>query len=239
MAKQMAAAAGVDTEYGGIGYHGDVAFNDPPISRWFRIWAEEMRQSTTRVVALGDDSMVVQSIGCAVGPPELIPPMGVTIGMRAILSAWKLRFYLDGGEPRRATFRNTLPGEPSAFYPSTLLQGHPDCIVHTDEAKARPIIPSFILMPPLRFGLAGYGAWGKYHAQVIQSTPECQLTAVCLGTSASRDAAAKETGAQVFSSPEELLAAADVDVIDIVAPNYVHEELSCTRRPFAAAFNLL
>ena len=138
----MLAAGGVDTCYGGIGYHGHVAFNDPPVSRWFRISADEMRQSTTRVVALGDDSIVVQSIGSAGGSSESIPPMAVTIGMREILSARKLRFYLAGGERHRAIFRITLLGEPSSFYPSTLLQGHPDCIVHTDEATARPIIPS-------------------------------------------------------------------------------------------------
>ncbi len=142
MAKQMAAAGGVDTCYGGIGYHGHVAFNDPPISRWFRVSVEEMRQSTTRVVALGDDSIVVQSIHCAGGSSELIPPMAVTIGMREILASRRLRLYLAGGERHRAIFRITLLGEPSAFYPSTLLQGHPDCVVHTDEATARPIVAS-------------------------------------------------------------------------------------------------
>lgn len=80
--------------------------------------------------------------------------------------------------------------------------------------------------PTLRFGLAGYGAWGKYHAQAIRSTPDCELTAVCSATSTSRDAAAKETGASVFSSLDELLASANVDVVDIVAPNYLHEEMA-------------
>ena len=140
MAKAMAAAGGIDTCYGGIGYHGHVAFNDPPISRWFRVSVEEMRESTTRVVALGDDSIVVQSIGCAGGSSELIPPMAVTIGMREILAARRLRLYLAGGERHRAIFRITLLEEPSAYYPSTLLQGHPDCIVHTDEATAQPIV---------------------------------------------------------------------------------------------------
>src|SRR5215472_11045982 len=142
MAARMASAGGVDTCYGGIGYHGHVAFNDPPISRWFRISIDEMRASTTRVVALGEDSIVIQSVNCAGGSSELIHPMAVTIGMREILSARRLRLYLAGGERHRAIFRITLLGEPSAFYPSTLLQGHPDCIIHTDEATAQPIVPS-------------------------------------------------------------------------------------------------
>ncbi len=140
--EKMRAAGGVDTCYGGIGYHGHVAFNEPPISRWYQISAEEMRNSTTRVVALGDDSIVVQSIGSAGGSSQMIPPMAVTIGMREILAARRIRLFLRGGERNRAIFRITLLAEPTAYYPSTLLQGHPDCIVHTDEATARPIVPS-------------------------------------------------------------------------------------------------
>jgi glucosamine-6-phosphate deaminase len=142
MSEQMRAAGGVDTCYGGIGYHGHIAFNEPPISRWFQISADEMRSSTTRVVALGDDSIVVQSIGSAGGSSQMIPPMAVTIGMREILSARRIRLFMSGGERHRAIFRITLLAEPTAYYPSTLLQGHSDCIVHTDEATARPIVPS-------------------------------------------------------------------------------------------------
>lgn len=80
---------------------------------------------------------------------------------------------------------------------------------------------------PIHFALAGYGAWGKYHAQAIRSTPGCELTAICAATGASREAASSETGARAFSSLQELLANSDVDAVDIVAPNYMHEELAC------------
>jgi glucosamine-6-phosphate deaminase len=136
------AAGGIDTCYGGIGYHGHVAFNEPPISRWRRITPQEMRESLTRVVVLGDDSIVVQSINCSGGSCESVPPMAVTIGMRDILSAKHIRMFLAGGERHRAVLRITCLGEATADYPSTLLQGHPDCIVHTDHATARPILPS-------------------------------------------------------------------------------------------------
>lgn len=142
MAQAIESAGGVDTCYGGIGYHGHVAFNDPPLSRWFRVSVDEMRRSKTRVVALGDDSIVVQSINCAGGSSELIPPMAVTIGMSEILSSRKIRLFLAGGERHRAIFRLTLLDDPTVDYPSTLLQDHPDCILHTDEATARPIEPA-------------------------------------------------------------------------------------------------
>jgi glucosamine-6-phosphate deaminase len=151
ISEAIAAAGGVDTCFGGIGYHGHVAFNEPPISRWFRISAEEMRESRTRVVISGDDSIVVQSINFCGGSPDLIPPMGVTLGMKDILASRKIRLFLAGGERHRAVFRMTLLADPTSDYPSTLLQGHPDCILHTDEPTARPIDAAMKwIIPPQR-----------------------------------------------------------------------------------------
>jgi glucosamine-6-phosphate deaminase len=130
---------GADCCFGGIGYHGHVAFNEPVISRWHRIGMDEMRNSLTRVVTLGDDSIVVQSINSAGGSSQAIPPMAVTCGMRDILAARKIRLYCAGGERHRTIFRIAVAGEPSADYPVTLVQGHADAEVITDEATARPV----------------------------------------------------------------------------------------------------
>jgi len=140
ISEQMARGGGIDACFGGIGYHGHVAFNDPPISRWYKVSVEEMRQSLTRVVTLGDDSIVVQSIPCAGGDSTAIPPMAVTLGMRDILAARRIRLYCAAGERHRAIFRRAVAGEVSADYPVTLVQGHPDAEVITDEATAQPIV---------------------------------------------------------------------------------------------------
>jgi glucosamine-6-phosphate deaminase len=142
ISEKMRALGGIDNCFGGIGYHGHVAFNDPPISRWYKISPSQMRDSLTRIVALGDDSIVIQSINSSGGSSDLIPPMAVTLGFRDILASRKIRLFLAGGERHRAVFRITLLGDPTSDYPSTLLQGHPDCVVHTDEATARPIHPT-------------------------------------------------------------------------------------------------
>jgi glucosamine-6-phosphate deaminase len=139
MQARMDSVGGVDFCYGGIGYHGHVAFNDPPISRWHTMSVDALRESRTRVVTLGGDSIVVQSIGCAGGDPESIPPMAVTLGMREILAARKIRLYCAGGERHRAVFRRAVAGEVTVAYPATLVQGHPDAEVITDEATAAPI----------------------------------------------------------------------------------------------------
>jgi len=131
---------GIDVCYGGIGYHGHVAFNEPPISRWYRISVDQLRTSLTRVVVLGDDSIVVQSIHCSGGNSSAIPPMAVTLGLKDILASRKIRLYCAAGERHRAVFRITVAGEVSTDFPSTLIQGHPDAEVLTDEATAAPIV---------------------------------------------------------------------------------------------------
>ncbi|MBM3724672.1 MAG: hypothetical protein FJW40_04500 [Acidobacteria bacterium] len=133
------AQGGVDACFGGIGYHGHVAFNEPPLSRWCRIGVDELRESLTRVVVLGSDSILVQSINCAGGSAAAIPPMAVTLGMRDILASRRLRLYCAGGERHRTVFRITLAGDVMVEYPSTLVQGHPGALVITDETTARPV----------------------------------------------------------------------------------------------------
>lgn len=137
--EKMRAIGGIDVCYGGVGYHGHVAFNEPPISRWHKIGVEQLRESLTRVVALGDDSIVIQSIHSAGGNSAAIPPMAVTLGMRDILAARKIRLYCTAGERHRAIFRIAVAGEVTTDYPVTLIQEHADAIVHTDEATAQPI----------------------------------------------------------------------------------------------------
>ena len=81
----------------------------------------------------------MQSIGSAGGSAAAIPPMAVTLGMRDILAARKVRLYCAGGARHSAVFRIAVGGEVSVDYPATLLQGHPDAVIHTDEATAHPI----------------------------------------------------------------------------------------------------
>ena len=137
--EKLERAGGADCCFGGVGYHGHVAFNEPPISRWSKVSVEELRGSLTRVLTLGDDSIVVQSIHSAGGNSHAIPPMAVTCGMRDILASRKIRLYCAAGERHRAVFRIAVAGDVTSDYPVTLVQGHADAEVCTDAATARPI----------------------------------------------------------------------------------------------------
>jgi glucosamine-6-phosphate deaminase len=139
VSEKIREVGGIDCCYGGIGYHGHVAFNEPPISRWRRVSIEELRNSVTRVLVLGDDSIVVQSIHSSGGSSAAIPPMAVTLGMKDILASRRIRLYCASGERHRAVFRIAVAGEVSTDYPVTLVQGHPDAEVLTDMATAQPI----------------------------------------------------------------------------------------------------
>lgn len=92
-------------------------------------------------------------------------------------------------------------------------------------------------MKTLGFGLIGYGAWGKCHAQAIRETSGCELRAVAAASEASRKAASEETSAEVYADYRELVSRDDLDVVDIVVPNYLHEEVATAA--LAAGRNVL
>jgi glucosamine-6-phosphate deaminase len=137
ISQDIHAVGGIDTCYGGIGYHGHIAFNEPPISRWYQISVDEFRRSITRVVPLAEDTIVMNSIRNTGGNPHNFPPMGVTLGMADILAARRIRMYCPGGMWQRYAVRMALFGDVSVEYPATLLQEHPDYILYLDEETAK------------------------------------------------------------------------------------------------------
>ncbi|MBI5305754.1 MAG: 6-phosphogluconolactonase [Chloroflexi bacterium] len=138
---RIAQVGGVDTCYGGVGYHGHVAFNEPPISRWFKLTPAEFRNSLTRLVQLEPETVVMNSARSTGGNPAALPPMAVTLGLRDILAARRIRLYCQGGAWQRAVLRIALMGDEDVDYPVTLLQGHPDYAIITDQNTATPPTP--------------------------------------------------------------------------------------------------
>lgn len=140
--EQIASLGGIDTCYGGIGYHGHVAFNEPPISHWKEISIEEFSNSPTRIVLLAPDSIVMNSIRNTGGNPNNFPVMGVTLGMKDLLAAKRIRMYCVGGRWQQTVVRISMFGEESVRYPATLLKKHPDYAMIVDEITASPPVVS-------------------------------------------------------------------------------------------------
>jgi len=76
----------------------------------------------------------------------------------------------------------------------------------------------------IKVGLCGAGFMGKMHAACYAGLPGVKIVAVA---DVQRDvalAAAKPSGAKVFSKAADLIAQADVDMVDVCLPTYLHGE---------------
>ena len=83
------------------------------------------------------------------------------------------------------------------------------------------------MIRPVRFALAGFGAWGKFHAQSITSNPEAKLVAISAPSEVSRTEAQQlYPDALIFADSLEMIAQADFDIIDIVTPSHTHREIA-------------
>lgn len=80
---------------------------------------------------------------------------------------------------------------------------------------------------PVRFALAGFGAWGKLHAQSIAGNPDARLVAITAPSEASREEARKAyPEARIFAEAKEMIASAEFDILDIVTPSHTHREIA-------------
>lgn len=79
----------------------------------------------------------------------------------------------------------------------------------------------------MRFGLIGFGAWGKQHAQAITGLPGLELSAIACNTEESAAAARLAyPQARVTQDWRELVADGALDTIDVALPNHLHAEVA-------------
>ncbi|MCP5371267.1 MAG: Gfo/Idh/MocA family oxidoreductase [Hyphomicrobiales bacterium] len=78
----------------------------------------------------------------------------------------------------------------------------------------------------MRFGLIGYGAWGRFHARAHRNAPGGELVAITSGSEANRAEARRDhPDVKVHDSAAELLADPNVEAVDIVVANSMHADL--------------
>jgi myo-inositol 2-dehydrogenase/D-chiro-inositol 1-dehydrogenase len=81
-------------------------------------------------------------------------------------------------------------------------------------------------MKQVRFGLLGFGEWARWHARFIKEIPDARLVAVADTNEERRNLAARDFGVRVYSDYHELIKREELDVVDILLPNYLHHEVA-------------
>jgi len=79
---------------------------------------------------------------------------------------------------------------------------------------------------PLRFGLIGYGLWGRHHAAAIAAAPGAVLAGIACASQATAAHARQDFPAvPVDVGYRALLDRADIDAVAVVVPNHLHAEV--------------
>jgi len=143
LSEVLAAVGGADTVWGGIGYRGHVAFNEPPRSPWHVVTLQQFAGSKTRIVPLNDDTLIAMSQRSAGGCSQVVPPLGITIGMADMLAARRVRLFSTTGAWKQAVIRVAAFGRPSVDYPVTLFADHSNASLLVDAKTAQPPLGDF------------------------------------------------------------------------------------------------
>jgi len=78
----------------------------------------------------------------------------------------------------------------------------------------------------MRFGLIGYGLFGRHHARAIAQAPGATLGAIACRSAETAEAARKDwPNVFVTTDYRALLARPDIDAVDVVVPNDLHEQI--------------
>ena len=80
----------------------------------------------------------------------------------------------------------------------------------------------------MRFGLIGYGAWGRLHARSIAAADGLALSMIACRNEETAAVARRDfPDARVTLDWREAVADPGVDVIDVVLPNHLHADVAC------------
>ncbi|WP_172297343.1 glucosamine-6-phosphate isomerase [Pseudoruegeria sp. HB172150] len=128
---------GVDVTYAGVGITGHLAFNDPIPGRDA---PEFLASLPTRIVALTTETRLINSVTAARGNAERIPRLAVTVGMKEILSARRLRIFMNR-DWQCAAIRRLAYGPVTGAFPASLVQNHPEWSLHLVDLVLDPAEP--------------------------------------------------------------------------------------------------
>ena len=123
---------GADACFGGIGITGHLAFNEPQPE----LSLDEFASLPSRVLEIAPETRATNCAGDLGGALEDMPRLCVTVGMKQILGARKLRLAVFR-DWHRAVCRRAAYGEVTTAFPVTMAQNHPDALLIVNNVAAR------------------------------------------------------------------------------------------------------
>ncbi len=128
----------LDMAFGGVGINGHYAFNEPP-EAGEKVTPEEFAQRPTRTLKITRETRTINAFMNCGANIEAIPENCITVGMKEILMAKRIRMCMPR-DWNAAALRKVLHGGVTASVPCSLFQNHPDALLYAAKvATACPV----------------------------------------------------------------------------------------------------
>ena len=125
---------GIDLCVAGIGINGHIGFNEPVHASP----REYLAQAGSRILELSAETRLICAINNYGGAVSAIPRFGITLGLREMMQARKMRVYCFRSW-HNACIKRAACEALSGDFPASLLQLHPDMRLYCHRAITTPI----------------------------------------------------------------------------------------------------
>ena len=129
----------LDMVFGGVGINGHYAFNEPP-EAGENVSCEEFLNRRTRILAVSRETRTVNSFMNCGGNIDAIPKYCITVGMKEMFMAKKVRMCMPR-DWNAGALRKILHGEVTPKVPCSLFQKHPDAMLYATSVALDSPIP--------------------------------------------------------------------------------------------------
>ena len=129
----------LDMVFGGVGINGHYAFNEPP-EDGEEVSNDEFINRPTRVLEVSRETRTINSFMNCGGDINGIPKYCITVGMREMFMAEKVRMCMPR-DWNAGALRKILHGDITAKVPCSLFQMHKDAVLYATEVSVQAPIP--------------------------------------------------------------------------------------------------
>ncbi len=136
--REAIASGPIHLTYGGWGQDGHIAYNQARAAPYHPVSLEELEQSSIRIQENNTDTIIALAQRTFGAAWQFVPPLSITLGLKECLSARKVRLFSDTGAWKQTALRVALFSPPTAEYPLTILQKHPDALLTATGRDGEP-----------------------------------------------------------------------------------------------------